>query len=69
MDKFNSSFAYGGVELLAETITKNFGIKLDGYLIVDFSSFRKVINKIGGVDITLTQKEVDYLDQEILDLS
>jgi LCP family protein required for cell wall assembly len=62
MDKFNSSFAYGGVELLAETITTNFGIKLDGYVIVDFSSFKKVIDKIGGVEITLTENEVAYLN-------
>lgn len=62
MDKFNSSYAYGGVELLAETITSNFGIKLDGYVIVDFSSFRKVINELDGVEIELTQEEVDYLN-------
>lgn len=62
MDKFNSSYAYGGVELLAETITSNFGIKLDGYVIVDFSSFKKVINEIDGVDIELTEEEVAYLN-------
>ncbi|MDO4942707.1 MAG: LCP family protein [Lachnospiraceae bacterium] len=62
MDKFNSSYSYGGVELLAETITSNFGIKLDGYVIVDFSSFKKVINEIDGVDIELTEEEVAYLN-------
>ncbi|MEE1313957.1 MAG: LCP family protein [Lachnospiraceae bacterium] len=62
MDKFNSSYAYGGVELLADTVTTNFDIKLDGYVIVDFSSFRKVIDKIGGVEIDVTEEEAEYLN-------
>ena len=62
MDKFNSSYSYGGVELLADTITKNFDIKLDGYVIVDFSSFKKVINQIGGVTVNVTEKDAAYLN-------
>lgn len=62
MDKFNSSYAYGGVELLADTISTNFDIKLDGYVIVDFSSFRKVINKLGGVEVTVSEDDAAYLN-------
>lgn len=62
MDKFNSSYAYGGVELLADTISTNFDIKLDGYVIVDFSSFRKVIDKIGGVEVTVSKDDAAYLN-------
>lgn len=62
MDKFNSSYSYGGVDLLSQTIENNFDIKLDGYVIVDFSSFKKVINKIGGVKVNVSQKDADYLN-------
>ncbi|MDD5968804.1 hypothetical protein BHF69_04390 [Anaerostipes sp. 992a] len=62
MDKFNSSYSYGGVELLSKTITQNFDIKLDGYVIVDFGSFRKVIDKVGGVEVELTAEEAEYLN-------
>lgn len=62
MDKFNSSYSYGGVELLSKTITQNFDIKLDGYVIVDFGSFRKVIDKVGGVEIDITPEEAEYLN-------
>lgn len=59
--KFNASYSYGGVELLYKTILHHFGIKVDGYAIVDFAAFRKVINKLGGVNITLTDEEYNTL--------
>lgn len=60
-DRFNASYAYGGVKLLYETIATNFGIKLDGYVIVDFTAFKAVIDTVGGVDIELTDDEYNYL--------
>lgn len=59
--KFNSSYSKGGVELLYKTILHHFGIKIDGYAIVDFAAFRNVINKLGGVNITLTDEEYTTL--------
>ncbi len=59
--KFNAAYSYGGLSLLYQTIAENFGIKLDGYVVVDFAAFKEVINNIGGVEIELTQKEYEYL--------
>ncbi len=59
--KFNAAYSYGGVELLYQTIATNFGIKADGYAVVDFAAFKTVINTIGGVDVKLTQDEYEYL--------
>lgn len=61
-NKLNAAYAYGGVELLYKTIAKNFGIKIDNYCVVDFSTFEKVINKVGGVEISLEEKEAAYLN-------
>lgn len=61
-DKLNAAYAYGGVNLLYQTIAKNFGIKIDHYCVVDFSTFEKVINKVDGVEITLEEKEAEYLN-------
>ena len=55
--KFNAAYSFGGVELLYKTILQNFGIKVKGYAVVDFAAFKKVINTLGGVDITLTDAE------------
>lgn len=60
-NKFNAAYSFGGVELLYRTVANNFGIKADGYAIVDFAAFKTVINTIGGVDIELTEKEHRYL--------
>lgn len=61
-NKLNAAYAYGGVELLYKTIAKNFGIKIDNYCVVDFETFEKVINKVGGVEISLEEKEAEYLN-------
>lgn len=60
--KFNASYAYGGPELLYKTIAQNFGVRLDGYVEVDFKAFKDMVNKIGGVEIKLTQQEAQYLN-------
>ena len=61
-NRFNAAYKFGGVALLNETIAQNFQVRLDGYVIVDFAAFRDVIDKLGGVEITLTDKEANYLN-------
>lgn len=60
-DKFNAAYSYGGIKLLYQTIAKNFDLKLDGYVLVDFAAFKSVIREIGGVEIELTDAEATYL--------
>lgn len=61
-NKLNAAFSFGGGELLCETIEMNFGVQLDGYVIVDFSGFKKLVDQIGGVEIELTEREAQYLN-------
>ncbi|BCN32042.1 LCP family protein [Anaeromicropila herbilytica] len=60
-NKFNAAYSFGGVSLLYQTIASDFGLKLDGYVLVDFEAFKAVINKVGGVKIELTDAEYEYL--------
>ena len=60
-NRFNAAYSYGGISLLYKTITKNFGIKADGYAIVDFAAFKEVVDTIGGVEVELTDAEYKYL--------
>ncbi|ELC8441805.1 LCP family protein [Clostridium perfringens] len=66
-EKLNHAFAYGGPTKTIETIQNNFGIKLDNYVIVDFNSFVKVIDAIGGIEVTIKDYELDELNKYILD--
>ncbi len=61
-NKMNAAYQYGGMSLLNQTLEVNFGVRVDGDVEVDFSEFKEIIDYLGGVDISLTQKEADYLN-------
>lgn len=42
---------------------KNFGIKMDGYMEVNFDAFVNVIDELGGVEVNLTESEAINLRQ------
>jgi anionic cell wall polymer biosynthesis LytR-Cps2A-Psr (LCP) family protein len=44
--------------LLARTLTLNFGTQIDRYAAVNMRTFEKIINAVGGIDVTLP-KTVD----------
>ncbi len=60
--KLNASYSLGGIKLLYKTVAKNFGVKMDGYAEVNFDAFVNVIDKIGGVEATLTESEAKNLN-------
>lgn len=62
--RINSVYSKGGIELLYETINLNLGVQLDGYAKVGFDAFEKIVDIVGGVEITLTEKEANYLNKE-----
>lgn len=62
-NKLNAVYAKGDVALLYETIRLNFGIHIDGYVMVNFSAFEKIVDLIGGVEVTLTKGEANYLNR------
>ncbi len=61
--KLNAAFAWGGMDLLCQTLQANFGVEIDGGFSVDFSSFEAVIDEIGGLDVYLTEAEAEYLNR------
>ena len=64
-DKLNASYNYGGAKLSIQTIEANFGIKVDRYAVVDFDSFKKIIDTLGGIDMEVTQDEIDYINYQM----
>ena len=61
-DRINSVYGKGGIELLKEVIALNFEIVPDGYMLVDFDSFEKIIDNLDGVTIELSAQEAEYLN-------
>lgn len=62
-NKLNAAYHNGGIPLLAETIKQNFDLELDGSILVNFDGFESIIDKLGGVEITLTASEASYLNR------
>ena len=59
--RINAAYAYGGMDLLDQTLEENFGVKIDGNVEVDFEVFQVLVDKVGGIDLELTQAEADYI--------
>jgi LCP family protein required for cell wall assembly len=52
-DRINSAFPRGGAALAIRTIENLTGLEVNHVMIVDFSSFKSLIDNIGGVDINV----------------
>jgi LCP family protein required for cell wall assembly len=52
--KINAAYAEGGPALTTRTVEHMTGVKIDHYLEVDFTSFMKTVDVLGGVDICTT---------------
>lgn len=64
-NKINAAYTYGGPKLTIETIEANFGVKIDRYAVVDFESFIDIIETLGGIDMEVTQDEIDYINYQM----
>lgn len=58
--KLNAAFSMGGPETLVQTIENNYKIDIDNYVIVNFESFKSIIDAMGGVTVDVQQYEADY---------
>lgn len=56
-DKINSAYAKGGPDTLMLTLQSNFGIVVDKYVIVNFETFIKIVEAIGGIEADVTDAE------------
>jgi len=61
-NKINSAHAYGGIELLNETVEDFLNIKLDYYLETDIKGFEEIIDQMGGINIHIN-KRLRYVDK------
>ncbi|MFD9910569.1 LCP family protein [Streptomyces sp. NPDC059063] len=52
---FNTAYEVGGPACAVKTVEKMSGIRMDHYIEVDFTGFKKLIDTLGGVDITTKQ--------------
>lgn len=63
-NRINAAYAYGGIDLLEETLEHNFGLSIDGTVEVDFDGFAKIVDRLGGVDMELREDEAALITKE-----
>ncbi|MFE7623708.1 LCP family protein [Streptomyces sp. NPDC057509] len=64
---FNTAYEVGGPACAVKTVESMSGIRMDHYIEVDFTGFKKLVDKLGGVEITTKQAINDpasHLDLE-----
>ncbi|WP_406332885.1 LCP family protein [Streptomyces sp. NBC_00203] len=61
---FNSAYSTGGAACAVKTVESITGIRMDHYIEVDFSGFEKLIDDLGGVEITTT-KDISDSDSHL----
>ena len=67
--RLNHAYEIGGLQFLYDCLENNFGLHIDGSVVVDFKQFAKIIDILGGVDITLTAKEAEHLKENVIDFT
>ena len=63
--KLNAACANGGAPYLVETIENDYKIEIDGYALVDFDSFKDVIDVIGGVTVDVPKYVIPHINKEL----
>ena len=61
-NKLNAAYAFGGPELLMDTIEYNFDVRIDDFICVDFVSFISVVDSVGGIDIDVSDEEAEEIN-------
>ena len=63
--KLTHAYAYGGANLLTETIETNFELDIQDYAVVDFYSFMDIVDALGGVEVDVNQNEIKEINKFI----
>lgn len=66
-NRLNAAYAYGGPELLMETINQNFDISVSRYVLVNFEAFANLVDAVGGVELSLTSGELEYVNAYLVE--
>lgn len=60
--KINHAYEYGQEQLALKTINQNFDLDLTEYITIDFAGLINVINDIGGIELSITKAERDFIN-------
>lgn len=65
--KLNYAYAVGGAALSIQTIEANYGIQIDRYATVNFTTFKEIVDIMGGIELYLTDEEILYINCQMIE--
>ncbi len=54
-DKVNAAFAYGGPDLMVETLEGFTDLQINNYVVVDFGGVEEIVDALGGITINVEE--------------
>lgn len=58
-------YGAGGGTLTAETVTENFRVLTERYMVIQFSQLVDIVDELGGIPVSISQEELDPLNENI----
>lgn len=62
--KLNASCTYGGPQMVMDTIEYHYKVRIDKFVLINFSVFRTIVNDLGGITLTITEAEAANITKE-----
>ncbi len=61
-NRLNAAYAFGGAELLMDTIEQNFDIPVNRYMLVNFEAFANLVDAVDGIELELSKEEIELVN-------
>lgn len=62
LSKLSHTFRWGGLPMLTDSMERFIQLKVDDWVVIDLAIFRKIIDTLGGVEVTV-EKDLYYQDK------
>lgn len=60
--KINEAASKGGMEEYIRTVERYYKVQIDNYAVVNFASFPKIIDSLGGVEVEIEDREINEIN-------
>jgi LCP family protein required for cell wall assembly len=68
-NRLNTPYNFGSFELLNNTMSNNFGVSAENYVVINFYGMEDIIDELGGVNIDVKSNEIENMNKYIDELN
>ncbi len=65
LDKITHAYSYGEASLAIKTLNKNLDLNINDFITVNFDSVANAVDKLGGIQLSITSDEIKYINNYI----